>query len=254
MESLEHASINAKRQLEVCLTDCKDPKISVIIPTLQEQDYIGSTLSRLSQVRPPVEVIVVDGGSSDKTLLIARRFTNKVYRTSKRGISYGRNYGGQKANGDVLVFLDSDVTFPLNFSEKIIQTFKDSTVAGATCNIMPWQSQSGARTFFKIYNMMIRASCKFKPHSRGEFFAVRRSAFQIAKGFDESMPCLEDHDLANRLSRVGRFVFISDLTVYESLRRFRRLGFSRVIATWVMDYVSFVFRGKPVSPEWQPIR
>jgi len=232
----------------------KKPRISVIIPTLQEENYIGTILSRLSKVKPPVEVIVVDGGSRDRTIELAKQFTNKVYQTRKKGIACGRNYGAQKASGDILVFLDADVTFPVTFVEKVLETFKDKTVVGATCNIMPMQFQLGATAFFKVYNMILRVFTRFKPHSRGEFFAVRKSAFKVARGFDESMPCLEDHDLANRLSKLGRFVFISDLTVYESLRRFRKLGFRRVIGTWFMDYVSFMFRGKPVSQVWKPVR
>jgi len=226
----------------------------VIIPTLQEQDYIEAVLSRLSKVKPPVEVIVVDGGSRDKTIEVAKRFTDKVYQTQKRGIATGRNLGAQKASGDILVFLDADVTFPVEFAEKVLETFRDSTVVGATCNVMPAQFQLGSTAFFKIYNIILRACTKFKPHSRGEFFAVRRSAFQKAKCFDETMPCLEDHDLANRLAKQGRFVFISDLTFYESLRRFRKLGFWHVIGTWFMDYLSFMLRGKPVSQVWKPIR
>jgi len=232
----------------------KKPRISVIIPTLEEENYIAVILSRLSKVRPLVEVIVVDGGSQDRTMELAKRFTDKVYQTRKRGIACGRNYGAQKARGDVLVFLDADVTFPMTFVEKVLETFKDSTVMGATCNIMPLQFQLGATAFFRVYNMILRVSTRFRPHSRGEFFAVRKSAFKAARGFDESMPCLEDHDLANRLSKLGRFFFISDLTVYESLRRFRKLGFARVIGTWFMDYISFMFRGKPVSRVWKPVR
>ena len=232
----------------------KPSKISVIIPTLQEQNYIGNILSKLEELNPKVEVIVVDGGSKDKTVEVAQRFTNKVYKTSKRGIAAGRNCGATKANGEILVFLDTDVTFPANFPEKVLQTFSEPTVAGATCNIMPIQNQFGATAFFRLYNLVIRVTAKFKPHSRGEFFAVRKTAFQKAKGFDETMPCLEDHDLAWRLSKIGQFVFISDLTVYESLRRFRKLGFSKVIGTWTIDYIFFMLRGKPVSPEWKPVR
>ena len=232
----------------------KNPKISVIIPTLQEENYIEEILLRLRKVKPAVDVVVVDGGSRDKTVELAKRFANKVYQTRKRGIASGRNYGAKEASGDILVFIDTDVTFPPDFSEKVLDVFNDPSVVGATCNIMPLQSQPSATTFFKVYNMMLRFSIRFKPHSRGEFFAVRKSAFNAAKGFDESMPCLEDHDLANRLSRLGRFVFISDLTVYESLRRFRKLGFWRVIFTWFVDYVSFMFRGKPISQTWKPVR
>ncbi len=229
-------------------------KISVIIPTLQEQSYIGTILSKLLKVKPSVEVIVVDGGSQDKTVEVAQRFTAKVYQSRKRGIAAGRNYGAQKANGDILVFLDTDVTFLTAFPEKLLQIFTDPNVVGATCNIMPLHRQIGATVFFKLYNLAICATTKFKPHSRGEFFAVRKTAFQKANGFDETMPCLEDHDLANRLSKLGKFVFISDLTVYESLRRFRKLGFRKVVGTWTIDYISFLIRGKPLSPEWKPIR
>jgi len=232
----------------------KAPTVSVIIPTLQEEAYIAETLSNLQKVTTPIEVIVVDGGSRDKTKEIARRFIDKVYSVGKQGISLGRNYGAKRANGDILVFLDADVTFPLNFAEKTQRTFEDTTVVGATCNIMPSQSRLDAALFFCFYNALIRVFTKIKPHSRGEFFAVRKNAFLHVKGFDENIPCLEDHDLANRLSRLGRFVFMPDLTIYESLRRFQKLGFWRVIGTWLMDYIFFTIRRKPISRVWQPIR
>jgi glycosyltransferase involved in cell wall biosynthesis len=232
----------------------KKSTVTVIVPTLQEQDFIENILSRLKRVKPPIEVIVVDGGSQDKTVELAKPFADKVYQIQQRGISKGRNYGAKKASGDILVFLDTDVTFPLKFVERVIETFKDPTVAGATCNIMPLQFHFGATVFFKVYNLALRVFTKFNPHSRGEFFAVRKKAFHAVNGFNETMPCLEDHDLANRLSKLGRFVFISDLTVYESMRRFRKLGFWHVIATWFVDYTSFVFIGKTVSQVWKPIR
>jgi len=232
----------------------KTPTVSVIIPTLQEENYIEKILSNLQKVMTLIEVIVVDGGSSDKTVEIARRFTNKVYSIRKRGISTGRNYGAKHATGDILVFLDTDVIFPFDFVEKTQKVFEDSTVVGATCNIMPSHFRLDATLFFYFYNKLIRMFTKIKPHSRGEFFVVRKSAFLHVKGFDENMLCQEDHDLANRLSKLGRFVFISDLTMYESLRRMEKLGFWRVMSTWLMDYISFTLRGKPVSRVWQPIR
>jgi glycosyltransferase involved in cell wall biosynthesis len=232
----------------------KTPTVSVIIPTLQEEAYIEKILSRLKKLLPPVEVIVVDGGSNDKTVEIAKRFTDKVYMVKKRGIASGKNYGAKQADGDLLIFLDTDVVFPLDFVEKTRKVFEDPTVVGATCNIMPSQFKLGATSFFYLYNRLLRVFARIKPHSRGEFFAVRKNVFMHAKGFDETMPCLEDHELAYRLSQLGRFVFISNLTVYESLRRFRKLGFWHVIGTWFMDYLSFMLHGKPVSKVWQPAR
>jgi glycosyltransferase involved in cell wall biosynthesis len=234
----------------------KAPTISMIIPTFQEGDYIARTLSNLQKVKTLTEVIVVDSRSQDETMEIARRFTDKVYSIRKRGISIGRNYGAKHANGDILVFSDADVIFPLDFAEKTRKAFEDAYVVGATCNIMPNPNQSklGITLFFYFYNALIRVITKIKPHSRGEFFAVRRTAFLRAEGFDENMPCLEDHELANRLSKLGKVVFISGLTVYESMRRIKKLGFRRVLGTWFMDYVSFMIRQKPVSKVWQPAR
>jgi len=232
----------------------KTAAVSVIVPTLQEENYIAAILSRLKKVKPPLEIIVVDGGSNDKTVEIAKRLVDRIYQINKRGISRAKNFGAHRASGDILVFLDADVTFPSGFAERVLKTFEDPRVVGATCNIMPSGSELGERAFFYFYNMLIRASSMLRPHCRGEFFAVRRSAFLRSNGFDENIPCMEDHELADRLSKLGRFRFMSDLTVYESLRRFRKLGFMRLVGTWLMNYVSLMLRGKPVSLAWQPVR
>jgi len=96
------------------------PKISVIIPTLQEEKYIATTLSKLTKITPQIEIIVVDGGSEDNTVKIARGFTDKVYEIKERGISKARNYGAKYSNGDILLFLDADVMPPNDFAEKLI--------------------------------------------------------------------------------------------------------------------------------------
>lgn len=232
----------------------KQAPVSVIIPTFEEEKYLPATLSTLSKVSPPVEIIVVDSGSSDKTVDIAKRFTRKVYRIPERGISKGKNYGAQKAKGDTLVFLDADVQPDPDFVTKVLRTFTNRWVVGATCNVMPQEAELTEAVFSGFYNVLIRFVSTFKPHSQGKFFAVKREAFSKVKGFNEGLPCLEDHDLAFRLSRLGRIVFIPDLTVYESPRRFRQEGILGVLATWMIDYFSFVIRGRPVSKVWSVVR
>lgn len=232
----------------------KTPRISMVIPTFQEEKYLAKVLSRVAETKPPIEIVVVDSGSQDKTVEIAKQFTDKVYLIKERGISKAKNHGAQQANGNILVFLDADVKPPADFAEKVLKTFSDATVVGATCHIVPEQPNLSEAIFFQFYNLLIRICSKFKPHSRGEFLAVKKKSFLTVGGFDETMPCLEDHELVYRLSKLGKFIFIEDLVVYESLRRFRKLGFFKVVGTWITDYVSFLLRGKPISKVWSPVR
>ncbi|RLI42950.1 hypothetical protein DRO69_09775, partial [Candidatus Bathyarchaeota archaeon] len=131
-------------------------KVSVVIPTFREEKYIAATLSRLVKVKPSIEIVVVDGGSEDGTVKVAKRFTDKTYQIKERGISKARNYGARQASGDIVVFLDADVYPPSNFVEKVLEIFNDPNVVGATCNIMPVQPRFTEFAFFQFYNRLIR--------------------------------------------------------------------------------------------------
>ena len=230
------------------------PKVSVVIPTFREEKYIGGLLSTLAKVDYPLEVIVVDGGSPDETVEVARCFTDKVYRIHERGIAKARNYGAYQSTGDIIVFLDADVMPPLDFVKKILDVFRDSRTVGATCKIVPEHPRTSELIFFSLYNRLIQFSARFLPHSRGEFIAVRREDFVQTGGFDERLPCLEDHDLAFRLSKLGRFVVVSDLYVHESMRRVRKSGLDAVLMMWIANYVSFILLGRTISKTWRPVR
>lgn len=234
------------------------PGISVIIPTLLEERYVATILSRLSKINPKVEIIVVDGGSEDNTVKIAKRFTEKVYRIDERGISKARNYGAKKSCGDLLIFLDADVILPKDFTENVTETFKDPKVVGATCNIMPAKPRVIETLFFLLHNLQIRLwnmlpFSKLK-HFRGEFLVIRKQIFQNIGGFNETIACLEDYDLACRLSKQGKLAFIKNLTVYESMRRIRKTGFFKTVWTWLVNFVSYLIIGEPVSKVWNPVR
>jgi len=87
-------------------------RVSVIVPALEESGFITATLSALQPLRAQGhEVIVVDGGSRDATLLIARLLADRTYVTGK-GRAQQMNFGAQQASGDVLLFLHADSVLP----------------------------------------------------------------------------------------------------------------------------------------------
>ena len=84
--------------------------ISVVVPTLNEQEHLPATLTRVA-LAPGDELIVVDGGSTDNTVAIARQFTSYVL-ISPPGRALQMNHGARQARGDVLLFLHADTLLP----------------------------------------------------------------------------------------------------------------------------------------------
>lgn len=111
----------------------KNKKVCVIIPTLDEEEYIGELIESIKRnTYPNKEIIVVDDGSTDKTVEIARErnATVLISRPGLRGPAYGRNIGGKHTNADILCFLDADwIIEDVKFLEKCVNVFDDNVVA-----------------------------------------------------------------------------------------------------------------------------
>ncbi|MEM5873123.1 MAG: glycosyltransferase, partial [Candidatus Aenigmatarchaeota archaeon] len=84
--------MNGYNEKVIIINEIKNPKISVIIPTYNEEKYIEDTLLSIKYQRfnYPYEIIVSDSNSKDKTIEIAKKYANKIIITKKRGISIGR--------------------------------------------------------------------------------------------------------------------------------------------------------------------
>jgi len=234
--------------------------ISVIIPTLEEGRYIGKTLASLVKFMPEIEIIVVDGNSKDKTVEIARQYTDKVLRITERGISKAKNLGAKYAQGDILVFIDADVVVSDDFLQKMVRIFRNSDIVGATCNIMPARPRPLEFIYFSLLNLFIRFSIKampktkFKLGSRGEFLAIRKKEFLKVGGFNERIACLEDIDITFRLFEFRKFAFAEDLVVYESLRRIRKLGLLKILRVWTTEFLVYLIHNAPKSRVWEVVR
>src|SRR3989304_1863883 len=100
--------------------------ISIIIPTYNEENYIEKCLKSLSNQTLPrnkYEIIIVDGGSKDRTIDIARKYVDKVIRQKSKGVGGARNDGVNAAKYGVIATTDADVIVPDNWLERIVKRF-----------------------------------------------------------------------------------------------------------------------------------
>ena len=111
-------------------------KVSIIIPTYNEEKVISDCLDSLSQqTYKDVEIIIVDDGSTDRTLEVLSKFSIfnfqfSILKQKHLGPGMARNLGAKKAKGEILVFVDADMTFDSRFIEKLIQPILNDKVIG----------------------------------------------------------------------------------------------------------------------------
>src|SRR5437867_2701970 len=103
------------------------PLVSVIIPSLNEENYIEKSLKsvKAQDYKNDIEIIVADSNSKDNTAKIARKYA-KVIVTKRKGISVGRNVGAKKARGEILLFLDADTILMPNVVSEVVRYLEEN--------------------------------------------------------------------------------------------------------------------------------
>jgi glycosyltransferase involved in cell wall biosynthesis len=240
-------------------------KISIIIPTLNEEKLI---LQNLQQFEPDlkekfkIEIIVSDGGSRDKTVSITEGIADKVLihkEQFKQNISRGRNQGALDSEGDVLIFLNADTLISdLNvFFERVLSIFEDERNAAIACPVKVFRNEEifTDRIFHFCYNNYVKLLNKFfMGMGRGECHIIKKDAFLKAGRYNEEMYAGEDFDLYKRLKKTGKIVFMNDVVIYESPRRYRKFGYPRVFWDWTRNSVWITLFKKSISKDWEEVR
>ena len=202
-----------------------NPRLSVIIPALNEAASIGATLDAASRIGGLVEVIVVDGGSSDRTPQIAREWGARVV-FSERGRGTQMHAGAQAAHGDVFWFLHADTLAPSDAAERIAEALRDSRAVGGNFTIRFDGRRRAARFLTWLYPQLARLGLLYGDSA----IFVRREAYERAGGF-RPFPIFEDLDLLRRLRRLGRMARLPAVVVTSS-RRFEGRSFALTFARW----------------------
>ncbi len=240
------------------------PIISIIIPTLREEQFLERTLKNLEDLKLPHEIIITDGGSQDGTLEIARRYTDKIIVWDKpRRQTFGeaKNAGASLASGTFLAFIDADALIPepQTFFEELLEAFnKNQKLVALTVPLKPWpENHSLVDAFFCAplnWFMIISNNVFHSGNSSGEFQMLRADVFKQIGGFSEHLAAGEDNDMFRRLAALGRTLSYRKLCVRHSLRRAHKLGWLRIYGIWIKNGFSILFRNKAAYEEWTVVR
>ena len=192
------------------------PRVTVIVPVLNEEARIGEHLDALRAMGGLHEVIVVDGGSSDDTVEVVRSGGGVKLLTAPRGLAAQMNAGAELATGEVLLFLHADVHLPRDTAHWITTALADPTVVGGA--FRTWTVAEGRRTWLGplLHLADLRSRYSSLPYGDQALF-VRAGAFRKVDGFPDQ-PLLEDLEIGRRLRRLGRIRTVP-ATVLVSGRR-----------------------------------
>ncbi len=228
-------------------------EISVIIPTYNEELTIGKTLDALSRLVNVSELIIVDGGSSDRTIEIAEtqaKIKNtQIVSVGKASRGLQMHAGVEHATGDIFWFVFADARPVQGSGNQIMKYLRNDQVSGGHFEVHFKGESKWARLMTRIYGQ-VRSSGLIYGESA---IFTRRETYEAVGGFRD-LPKFEDVDLAHRLQRQGRFVYVK-MPITISERRFAN-GYAWTFTKWVIRQ-SLYWAGIPprfLSRDYTPSR
>lgn len=207
--------------------------LSIVIPTLNEAAAIGRLLPDLAQMCPEAEAIVVDGGSTDGTQELVRRFPRARLIEASRGRARQMNAGAWTAGGSTILFLHADTVLPPDALHAIAEALRDPDVVGGRFDVR----FDNPRTIFALIATMMNFRSRLTGICTGDqALFVRRQTFDELEGYPD-IPLMEDVELSRRLKRRGRMACLR-LRVTTSARKWEREGAIRTIALmWTLRFL-----------------
>ena len=223
-------------------------KISIIIPTYNEEEYLPKLLESIrSQDFTDYEIIVADAQSVDNTREIAKEYGCIVVEGGLPGP--GRNRGAEVAQGEILLFLDSDLELTENYLANVIEEFESEDLGIAITQMTPLSQKKRDKYLHDLANWFMIAVENIKPHGAGCYGIIsKKELHDEVNGFDEQLSFGEDTDYIERVAEISQFKVLRNARIGVSTRRLEEEGLYTLLKQYGKSTVND-FRGKRTSAE-----
>ena len=197
--------------------------ISIIIPTLNEENYLPKLLQSIKQqvFKEKYEVIVADGKSRDSTRSIAKKFGCRIVKGGKQSV--GINNAAKAAKGHFLLILDADAIMPTEFLMQNLNDFRKRKLDAASCYIDSIGGNAVDKIMHATANIYYFLFKGIKPYVPSFCFFIKKKFFLEIGGFDENVPWLIDLAFSNSLPKKTKYGMLP-VRINLSLRMAERLG------------------------------
>ena len=208
--------------------------ISIIIPTLDEEVYIARLLDHLLYAIQgrAAEIILVDGGSQDRTLLIAEHYPISILKSNAPGRAVQMNMGARQAKGEILYFVHADVLPSSRFYDEIQTEYSKGCKAG-----MFRQKFEGGPWLLQINSFLTRFDWEWTRGGDQTLF-VERNLFHSLGGFDERYVVMEEYEFLRRLRQKSSLCILHSYTLVSS-RKYRKNSYFRVAYAYFVAHRMF---------------
>lgn len=236
--------------------------LAIVIPTLNEEKFIGKLLdSILNQTLWPKEIVVVDAYSKDNTIkeVIKRQrlFPKlKYYQIPKHTISRQRNFGARKTKAAHILFLDADSELkdPKTLEKYFDEVLRKKPDLAAATNL-PISNFWKDIVYFASIDLLFKTAKPVWPVADGRNMYIKREVFEKNGGFDEDIVIGEDHEIVQRVvKKGGKFIFLDNPKIYNSARRFHKEGRRNFTLKMVRSFFHVLkngYKNNPVEIEYK---
>jgi glycosyltransferase involved in cell wall biosynthesis len=225
------------------------PRISIVIPTYNEEKNIGRILFKLNHQTIPreeCEIIIVDGASKDRTREIAEEMGATVIMQKRNGIGGARNDGFLIAKADFIATTDADCIVPNQWLEIFLEDFQNSQVVAVTGPDGPIEKNWKSSLTYFIFRFLSQGSALFNLYGTvGANSAFRKAAFLKCGGY-KLLPHNDDVEIAFRIKKLGKIVYDLRTFVNLSVRRLEQKGYFNVILKWLKADL-YILLGKEIK-------